>query len=251
MEGKDETRQRVRGWAHRRRRGQPGRMGRWRPAPAGGAEARRRRFGAAGAGRAVAAAGPGCLLRRAVPDRGPGRGRGAGLGWVRAGRRGAGGGDRGGARPAPAPPPGVLRALRGGLAGRCRDGRCPAAGGAMIANTPARSATAGSVPARPWPAVTREVAGDRVNRIVFAAVAAVAALGYSVLLPFDYTQRVSFANWQYFGPRYAAFTVAFALGLAWVVTLQVHAMRWIARTARRDTGRRRGGLAGALAEIGR
>ncbi len=119
----------------------------------------------------------------------------------------------------------------------------------MIANTPARSATAGSVPARPWPAVTREVAGDRVNRIVFAAVAAVAALGYSVLLPFDYTQRVSFANWQYFGPRYAAFTVEFALGLAWVVTLQVHAMRWIARTARRDTGRRRGGLAGALAAV--
>jgi hypothetical protein len=119
----------------------------------------------------------------------------------------------------------------------------------MTANTPARSATAVAVPARPWPAVTREVAGDRVNRVVFAAVAAVAALGYSVLLPFDYTQRVSFANWQYFGPRYAAFTAAFALGLAWVVTLQVHAMRRITRTARRGTGRRRGGLAGALAAV--
>jgi len=85
---------------------------------------------------------------------------------------------------------------------------------------------------------------------VFVAVVAVAGFGYSVLLPFDYTQRVSLANWQYFGPRYAAFTAAFALGLAWVVTLQVHAMRRIARTARAGAaGPRRGGLAGALAAV--
>jgi len=118
------------------------------------------------------------------------------------------------------------------------------------ANTPARSATADAAPARPWLAVTREVAGDRVNRVAFAGVAVVAGLGYSVLLPFDYTQRVSFANWQYFGPRYAAFTVAFALGLAWVVTLQVHAMRRIARNAGASAGGPRcGGLAGALAAV--
>src|SRR5215510_6003651 len=98
-------------------------------------------------------------------------------------------------------------------------------------NTPARSATAGSAPARPWLAVTRDVAGDRVNRIVFAATMAAAGFGYSVLLPFGYTQRISFANWQYFGPRYAAFTAAFAAGVAWVATLQVHAMRRIARNA--------------------
>lgn len=113
------------------------------------------------------------------------------------------------------------------------------------ANTPARSATARAAPARPWLAVTREAAGDRINQMVFVAVAAVAGFGYSMLLPFDYTQRVSFANWQYFGLRYAAFTAAFALGLAWVVTLQVHAMRRVARNA---AGRpRRGGLAGATA----
>lgn len=116
--------------------------------------------------------------------------------------------------------------------------------------TPARSTTDGAAPARPWLAVIREVAGDRVDRIVFAAVAAVAGFGYSVLLPFDYTQRVSLANWQYFGPRYAAFTAGFALGLACLVTLQVHAMRRIARNARRGAGRpRRGGLAGALAAV--
>jgi hypothetical protein len=118
------------------------------------------------------------------------------------------------------------------------------------ANTPARSATAGAAPARPWLAVTREVAGDRVDRVVFAAVAAVAGFGYSVLLPFDYTQRVSLANWQYFGPRYAAFAVAFAGGLAWVVTLQVHAVRRIARTARASAGRPgRGGPVGAAAAV--
>jgi hypothetical protein len=118
------------------------------------------------------------------------------------------------------------------------------------ANTPARSATADAAPARPWLAVIREVAGDRVNRVVFAAVAAVAGFGYSVLLPFDYTQRVSLANWQYFGPRYAAFTVAFALGLAWVVTLQVHAMRQIARNTRASAGRpHRGGPLGAVAAV--
>jgi len=115
-------------------------------------------------------------------------------------------------------------------------------------NTPARSATAGAALARPWLAVTREVAGDRVDRVVFATVAVVVGFGYSVLLPFDYTQRVSLANWQYFGPRYAAFTAAFAVGLAWVVTLQVHAMRRIARTAR--GGRRhRGGPVGAVAAV--
>src|SRR5260370_1171732 len=116
------------------------------------------------------------------------------------------------------------------------------------ASTPAGSAGAGAAPARRWRAVIGEVAGDRAGRIVFAAVAAVAGFGYSVLLPFGYTQRVSFANWQYFGPRYAAFTAGFALGLAWVAALQVHAMRRIARNA--TAGRpRRGGPAGALAAV--
>src|SRR5215472_5701133 len=220
-----------------------------RPAPAVRPAARRRRRGAVRAGRAVAAAGPGRVLRRAVPDRGPGRGRGAGLGRGRAGDSVAGGGDRGDSRPPKAPQQGLLRARRGRLGGQCPSGDCPPAGGAMTTtNAPARSATAGSVPARPWLAVTREVAGDRVDQVVFAAVAAAAGFGYSVLLPFDYTQRVSLANWQYFGPRYAAFTAGFALGLAWVVTLQVHAMRRIARNTR--AGRpRRGGPAGAAAEV--
>ena len=111
----------------------------------------------------------------------------------------------------------------------------------------ARAAEGGQAAPRPWREVTAEVVRDRTGQIVFAAVAVVAGFGYSILLPFDYTQRISLANWQYFGPRYAAFTAAFALGLAWVVTLQVHAMRRIARNAALSGRPRRGGLAGALA----
>jgi len=93
------------------------------------------------------------------------------------------------------------------------------------------------------------VARDRTDRAVFAAVAVAAGLGYSILLPFNYTQRISLANWQYFGPRYAAFTAAFALGMAWVLTLQVHAMRRIARTAASSGRPRRGGATGPLAAV--
>src|SRR5262249_23884070 len=130
------------------------------------------------------------------------------------------------------PRPGPCRARAAGRGGDCRWGGPPAPGGAMTtANPPARSATARAAPARPWLAVTREAAGDRINQMVFVAVAAVAGFGYSMLLPFDYTQRVSFANWQYFGLRYAAFTAPFALGLAWVGTPQVHAMPPVAPNA--------------------
>jgi hypothetical protein len=114
----------------------------------------------------------------------------------------------------------------------------------------ARGAEGGAGAPRRWRAVTGEVARDPVSRGVFAAVAVAAGLGYSVLLPFSYTQRISLANWQYVGPRYAAFTAAFALGLAWVVTLQVHAVRKIARSAassgRTGVGRLGGALAAAV-----
>lgn len=96
-------------------------------------------------------------------------------------------------------------------------------------------------------ALIGDVAADPVSRAVFGAVTLAAGLAYSVLLPFDYTLQISFSNWQYFGPRYAAFTVALAVGRAWVITLQVYAMR---RIARRSAGRpRRGGLGGALAAL--
>src|SRR5260370_36134732 len=161
-----------------------------RPAPAVRPAAGRRWRGAVRAGRAVAAAGPRCLLRRAVPDLGPGHGRGAGLGRARAGDSVAGGGGRGDCRPPKAPQQGLLRARGRRLGGACPNGDCPAANGAMTTtNTSAGSAPAGSGPARPWLAVTREGAGGRVNQIVFAAAAAAAGPGYPSLLPFDHTPR--------------------------------------------------------------
>jgi hypothetical protein len=109
--------------------------------------------------------------------------------------------------------------------------------------------TADAPPARRWGAVTGEVMAGKVNRIVFAATAVVVGFGYSVLLPFGFTQRVSLANWRYLDARYLGFTVAFALGMACVLTLQVHAMRRVARNAGAASGPRQPGPLGAIAAV--
>ena len=101
----------------------------------------------------------------------------------------------------------------------------------------------------PWAGVFRQVAADRVDRAVFAAVLVAVGFGDSILLPFDFTQRVSFANWRYLDARYLAFTVAFALAMAWVLTLQVHAVRGVLAARSSSGGSRRGGPLGALAAV--
>lgn len=115
----------------------------------------------------------------------------------------------------------------------------------MTAASTTRSTAAGR--GGSWRAVPKEVAADRVNQLVFVTVAAAVGFGYSVLLPFDYTQRISFANWHYLDSRYLFFSVVFALTMAWVLTLQVHAMRRIARSAAGSP--RPGGPAGALGAL--
>jgi len=117
------------------------------------------------------------------------------------------------------------------------------------------SSSGGSAPAAPaggrlgWPTVLGSAARDRVNQVVFVVVLVAVGFGDSILLPFDFTQRISFANWQYFDARYVAFTVAFAFAMAWVITLQVHAMRVVSANARRSSAPRRGGPLGALAAV--
>jgi uncharacterized protein YacL len=101
--------------------------------------------------------------------------------------------------------------------------------------------------AHPWRAVTREVVTDGVDRVVFALVAAAVGFGYSVLLPFDYTQRISFANWHYLGARDLIFAGLFGLAMAWVLTLQVHAMRRIVRSSAGPSGR--SGVVGMAASV--
>ena len=69
-------------------------------------------------------------------------------------------------------------------------------------------------------------------QLLFAVAAMVAGFVYSLLLPFEYTQRFSFANWHFLGPRLAAFSIAYGLAFGAVVSLQVYAVDQLARRAR-------------------
>lgn len=88
------------------------------------------------------------------------------------------------------------------------------------------------------------VARNRVNQVVFFATGIVVALLYSLLLPFDFTQRFSFVNWHYLDARLIAWSIVLGLGMATVIVLQVHAMRRIANA------RTRSGAVGGLAFVG-
>jgi hypothetical protein len=105
--------------------------------------------------------------------------------------------------------------------------------------------------ARARACVGGSVAGScrrRVARIVFVTTAVAVGIGYSLLLPFAFTQRISFANWGFLDARYVRFSIAFALGLAWVVALQVQGARRVASAAvGRPAGRT--GPFGALAAV--
>lgn len=138
---------------------------------------------------------------------------------------------------------------RAGAEGLARQAGGGVAATMIRANPGAATTGPSQVRQHPWLAVTTEVALDRFARMVFVGVAVAVGLGYSILLPFDYTQRISFVNWRYFDGRYLAFTIAFALAVGWVVSLQVHAMRRIARAAARSGPRNRGGVAGVVAFI--
>ncbi|WP_249011877.1 hypothetical protein [Conexibacter sp. DBS9H8] len=93
----------------------------------------------------------------------------------------------------------------------------------------------------------RDVATDRVARRVFVLAVPLIGVGYSLVLPFSFTQRISFANWHYLDLRYVAFSAAFAVGMGWLIAVQVHAVRRI-RANVSETAGRTGPLA-ALAAI--
>lgn len=81
----------------------------------------------------------------------------------------------------------------------------------------------------------REVLGSPGRAAAFALVAAGFGLLYSILLPFDYTQRFELANWQYLDARLIAWAAVLGVGMGLVASVQVHAMRRVAR-ARAATG---------------
>lgn len=82
----------------------------------------------------------------------------------------------------------------------------------------------------------RDLLADRGNLIVFGSVALFVGVGYSVMLPFAYTQRITFRNWQHLDTRYIAFSVAFGLVTGWLLMSQTYAIRRVVRT--------RGGMIG-------
>jgi len=85
-----------------------------------------------------------------------------------------------------------------------------------------------------WSAL-RWVVTDRANTLLFAVLAVAITAGYSLTLPFAFTQRLSLQNWQFLTPRLLGFAIAVGLGMAFLLTVQVHAFRRAA-AARRASG---------------
>lgn len=81
------------------------------------------------------------------------------------------------------------------------------------------------LPIRSTWTVARAVAADRVSRVVFAALAVLVTFAYTIVLPFASTQRLSLANWQFLTGRLLGFAVALGVGIAIVLTVQLHAVR--------------------------
>jgi len=89
-----------------------------------------------------------------------------------------------------------------------------------------------------------EVLGTRGRFAGFAMVAGAVTLLYTILLPFDYTQRFELANWHYLDAYLLAWAIVLGLGMGFVVSVQVYAMRRIA------AARVASGAVGGLAFVG-
>jgi hypothetical protein len=74
-----------------------------------------------------------------------------------------------------------------------------------------------------------EVLGSPGRRIAFGLVSAGVALAYTILLPFEYTQRLELANWGYLSAYLVAWAIVLGLGMGLVLSVQVYAMRRVAR----------------------
>ncbi len=79
-----------------------------------------------------------------------------------------------------------------------------------------------------------DIARDRVSLSLFVVTAFVVSFGYTLLLPFDYTQRFELANWDYLNAYLLTWAIVLGLAMGLVAGVQVYAMRRIA--ARAATG---------------
>ena len=107
------------------------------------------------------------------------------------------------------------------------------------AMSPGQPASHGSLRAAACDVVT-----DRTSQIVFGLFALAVAFVYSILLPFDFTQRVSFQNWHYLTAYLLVWAIALGAGMGVVISVQVYAMRRIVRS------RTAPGVAGGVAFVG-
>ncbi|HLH69420.1 MAG TPA: hypothetical protein VKY90_10400 [Candidatus Dormibacteraeota bacterium] len=85
------------------------------------------------------------------------------------------------------------------------------------------------------PQALAEVLGTPGRIVGFLVAAGVVAFFYTLLLPFDYTQRFELANWDYLNAYLLVWAIALGLAMGLVLSVQVHAMRRIA-AARAATG---------------
>ncbi len=86
----------------------------------------------------------------------------------------------------------------------------------------------GSILRRQTPKALAEVLGTPGRVMGFVAASGVVAFCYTLLLPFEYTQRLGLANWSYLDAYLLVWAIALGLAMGLVVSIQVYAMRRIA-----------------------
>ena len=111
------------------------------------------------------------------------------------------------------------------------------------------STRANAAPRRAVRRALAEVLGTPGRVAGFLAAAGVVAFFYTLLLPFDYTQRFELANWDYLSGSLLAWALVLGLGMGLVMSIQVYAMRQIHATRRIAAARAASGAAGAVAFV--
>lgn len=90
--------------------------------------------------------------------------------------------------------------------------------------------------------VLSTVLSYRWNKMLMVLLTVAISFLYTILLPFEFTQRLSFANWYYLTPYLFGWSILIGVGMALVIVLQVYAMRVI--------GSSKSGALGGFAFIG-
>ena len=93
------------------------------------------------------------------------------------------------------------------------------------------------------PRALAEVLGTPVRIVGFLVASSVVTFFYTLLLPFDYTQRFELANWDYLDAYLLTWAIVLGLAMGLVLSVQVYAMRRIA------VARAASGAAGGVAFV--